>query len=453
MLASVERIQATYFIETPLAVEKAAAALAGEQSSGTFVAVPGETEELKQRFAARVEKIAPLETVTEPALPGAKSRTGTFQRAEVMVSWSLENMGYNLPTLVSTIQGNLYELQQFTGLKLMDLELPPSFAQHFRGPQFGVAGCRKLTKVEGRPLIGTIIKPSIGMSPQQTAELVKTLAEAGIDFIKDDELMANPPHSPFAERVDAIMRVINAHADRTGKKVMYAFNVSDELDAMQRHYEKVVKSGGTCAMISLNSVGLSGAKKICDIGVLAIHGHRNGWGMLNRHPLLGIEFPAYQKLWRLAGVDQLHVNGIANKFWESDDSVVRSMEACAKALFVSPRPAQAGRGPGDLKTSASSPQPSPPSGEEREKTTGVPILPVVSSGQWGGQACETYRRTKTVDLLYMAGGGIMAHPDGPAAGVRSLQNWWEAAVEGLTLEQAAAKYPELQKSVEKFGKK
>jgi ribulose-bisphosphate carboxylase large chain len=456
MITPVERIQATYFIETPLPVEKAAAVLAGEQSSGTFVEVPGETAELKQRFAARVEKITPLDTVSTPSLPGAKSATGMFQRAEVLVSWSLENMGYNLPTLVSTIQGNLYEITAFTGLKLMDLELPPSFAQHFRGPAFGVAGCRQLTKVEGRPLIGTIIKPSIGMTPQQTADLVKVLAEAGIDFIKDDELMANPPHSPFNERVDAIMRVINAHTDRTGKKVMYAFNVSDELDAMQRHYEKVVKSGGTCAMISLNSVGLSGAKKICDNGALAIHGHRNGWGMLNRHPLLGIEFPAYQKLWRLAGVDQLHVNGIANKFWESDDSVVRSIEACLTPPFAEPTPTPSQEG---SQKSQAHPAKVPLLGGVRD---GLPqtiktnpdfsVLPVVSSGQWGGQACETYRRTKTVDLLYMAGGGIMAHPDGPAAGVRSLQKWWESAVEGLTLEQAAAKYPELKKSVEKFGR-
>ena len=412
-----ERLFATYFIETPLAVEKAAAVLAGEQSSGTFVAVPGETEELKQRFAARVEKITPLETVTTPSLPGAKSAAGKFQRAEVVVSWSLENFGCNLPTLVSTVQGNLYELSQFSGLKLMDLEFPPSFAQHFRGPKFGVAGCRRLTGAENRPLIGTIIKPSVGLSPQQTADLVKILCEAGIDFIKDDELMANPPHSPFDERVDAIMHIINAHADRTGKKVMYAFNVSDELDAMQRHYEKIVSSGGTCAMLSLNSVGLAGAKKICDLGALAIHGHRNGWGMLNRHALLGIEFPAYQKLWRLAGVDQIHVNGIANKFWESDDSVVRSIESCLQPLLG-----------------------------------GMSVLPVVSSGQWGGHAPETFRRTQTVDLLYMAGGGIMAHPNGPAAGVRSLQKWWEAAVEGLTMAAAAAKYPELKISLEKFGK-
>jgi ribulose-bisphosphate carboxylase large chain len=391
--------------------------LAGEQSSGTFVAVPGETEELKNRFAARVEKITPKETVNEPGLPGCRSASGKFQQAEVVISWSVENMGYNLPALVSTVQGNLYELSQFSGLKLMDIEFPASFTNHFHGPKFGVAGSRKLTGVQNRPLIGTIIKPSIGLTPQQTSELVKTLVEAGIDFIKDDELMANPPHSPFDERVDAVMRVINAHADRTGKKVMYGFNSSDELDAMRRHYDKIVSAGGTCAMVSLNSVGLSGVKKICDAGALAIHGHRNGWGALNRHPFLGIEFTAYQKIWRLAGVDQIHVNGIANKFWESDDSVVRSIEACLKPLLG-----------------------------------GMPVLPVVSSGQWGGQAPETFRRTKTIDLLYMAGGGIMAHPDGPAAGVRSLQIWWKAAVEGLTREAAATKYPELKKSIEKFGK-
>ncbi len=413
-----ERIFATYLIETPLAVEKAAAILAGEQSSGTFVEVPGETEELKKRFAARVEKITPLETVNEPSLPSQRKSAGKFQRAEVVVSWSVENMGCNLPTLVSTVQGNLYELSQFSGLKLMDVEVPDSYAEYFSGPKFGIGGCRKLTGVSGRPLIGTIIKPSIGMSPKQTAALVKVLVEAGIDFIKDDELMANPPHSPFNDRVDAVQRVINDHAEDTGKQVMYAFNISDELDAMLEHYDKLVDSGATCVMVSLNSVGLTGVKKICDLGKLAIHGHRNGWGALNRHPLLGIEFPAYQKIWRLAGVDQIHVNGIANKFWESDDSVVRSIEACLKPMF----------------------------GE-------YTILPVVSSGQWGGQACETYRRTKTVDLLYMAGGGIMAHPDGPAVGVRSLRKWWEAAVEGLTLEQAAEKYPELRKSVEKFGKK
>lgn len=415
------RVIARYLIETPLPVARAAAVLAGEQSSGTFVAVPGETEELKQRYAARVEKITELGTVPAPSLPTGRpgpvgGAAAEYRRAEVTVSWSVGNFGPNLPVLVSTLQGNLYELAQFSGLKLLDFSVPPSFAMRFRGPQFGVAGCRRLTGVTDRPLIGTIIKPSIGLTPEQTAAMVAELVGAGIDFLKDDELMADPPHSPFDARVDAVMRVINAHADRTGRKAMYAFNLSGEVDVMRRHYDKVVAAGGTCAMLSLNSVGLSAAKAVCDLGALAIHGHRNGWGMLNRHPLLGMEFPAYQKLWRLAGVDQLHVNGIANKFWEPDDSVVRSIASC-----LAPEP------------------------------LGRPVLPVVSSGQWGGQAPETWRRTQTTDLLYMAGGGIQAHPDGPAAGVASLRLWWQAATEGLDYAAALKRYPALAKSAAKFG--
>lgn len=303
------RLTAQYLVETPNPLERAAATLAGEQSSGTFVAVPGETDEFKHRFAARVEKIEPLETASAPAIPTGRAQPAntTYRRARVSVSWTLENFSHNLPTIVSTIQGNLYELSQFSGLKLLDIEIPEELAARFRGPRFGIEGTRTLTGAPaGHPLIGTIIKPSIGLSPAQTAAMVAELIEGGVDFLKDDELMADPPHSPFNDRVDAIMRVINAHADRTGRKPMYAFNISDELDAMQRHYEKVVSAGGNGVMLSLNSVGLVAAKKICDIGALAIHGHRNGWGMLNRHPLLGIEFPAYQKLWRLAGVDQLH---------------------------------------------------------------------------------------------------------------------------------------------------
>jgi ribulose-bisphosphate carboxylase large chain len=412
-----ERITATYSIETPFAPEKAAQVLAGEQSSGTFVSVPGETEELKQRFAARVEDVKPLETIAQPSIPGAVAGSGIYHRAEIKVSWSVENFGYNLPVLISTLQGNLYELRQFTGLKLMAIDFPDSYLKHFNGPKFGIKGSRRLTGVEGRPLIGTIIKPSIGLTPAQTAAMVQTLGEAGIDFIKDDELLSSSANSPFEERVSAVMDVVNRLADKTGKKIMYAFNISGEMDEMLQRYETLVKAGGTCAMISLNSVGISATKKICDIGELAIHGHRNGWGMLTRHPLLGIDFPAYQKLWRLAGVDQIHVNGIQNKFWESDDSVVRSMEACLTPLA-------------DSNT----------------------VLPVVSSGQWGGQAFETWRRTKTVDLLYMAGGGIMAHPMGVAAGVTALQQAWKGAVNGMDLQGAADAYPEFAKSVEKFSK-
>ena len=137
---------------------------------------------------------------------------------------------------------------------------------------------------------------------------------------------------------------------------------------------------------------------------LPIHGHRNGWGMLTRCPALGIAFRAYQKLWRLAGVDHIHVNGLANKFWEPDDSVVHSIQSCLEPLFG-----------------------------------GYRVMPVVSSGQWGGQAPDTFRCCQTVDLIYLAGGGMMAHPDGPAAGCRAIRQAWDAAVAGQPLEDAAGR--------------
>ena len=219
---STDRILARYLIETPHRPEDAAEVLAGEQSSGTNVAVPGETEELQERFRARVERIEDLETVETPSLPGVGpggngERPARYHRAEVTVSWSLENLGTNLPTLLSTVSGNLSELRELSGLRLLDVELPAAFADAHPGPRFGIEGTRDLVGVHKGPIIGTIIKPSVGLSPRQTAELVRDLAEAGIDFIKDDELMANPPHSPLQERVGAVMEVINEVAERTGK--------------------------------------------------------------------------------------------------------------------------------------------------------------------------------------------------------------------------------------------
>lgn len=423
-----DRIVATYRIESPLPPEQAAEALAGEQSTGTFVAVPGETAELRERFRARVEQVTPLETVDAPTLPGSrppKGATGAirYQRAELVISFPLETVGVNLPTLVATVAGNLFELREFSGLRLMDIEVPPAFAETCPGPGFGIAGTRELTGVHGRPILGTIVKPSVGLSPEQTAALVAELAEAGIDFVKDDELMADPPHSPLAERVRAVMRVINEHAEKTGKKVMFAFNITDELETMLRHHDTVREAGGTCVMVSLNSVGLVATSHLRRHSALPIHGHRNGWGMLTRCPELGMAFTAYQKLWRLAGVDQLHVNGIQNKFWEPDDSVVRSIQACLKPLW------SADAGP----------------------SSGYVAMPVISSGQWGGQAPETYRRTSTTDLMYLAGGGIMAHPSGPASGLAAIRQAWEAAVAGIELETFARDHVELRQSIEKFG--
>ena len=420
-MASVERsLRATYLIETPVSAQKAAETLAGEASSGTFVKVPGETDELKQRAGAKVESVRELETRDLPALPGARAPRGAsplrYTRAIVEISWPYENLGENLPVLVSTVAGGEYDLSVFSGIRLLDLEFPAQYARCYPGPQFGIAGTRRLTGVEARPIIGSIIKPCIGLSPEQTAERVGELAEGGVDFIKDDEVLGDAPVSPFRRRVKEVMAVVNRHADRFGKKVMYAFNVSGEIDDMLRRHDLVLEHGGTCIMANVLSIGLAGLGALRRHAQLPIHGHRCGFGALNRHELLGMEFTAYHKLWRLVGIDHIHTNGIRNKFYESDESVVRSIKACHAPLLGGP-----------------------------------PVLPVLGAGQWAGQAVDTYRLIESTDVLYLCGGGILAHPDGIRAGVDSVRQAWEAAVAGRSLEQAAADHPELRRAVEFFG--
>jgi ribulose-bisphosphate carboxylase large chain len=412
------RFEADYILETSVAPEKAAATIAGEQSSGTFMAVPGETEELKARSAARVERIADLGPVTGPSLPGAARPDAPHRRVAVTLSWPLANTGTSLPNILATVAGNLFELSCVAGLRLTALRFPPEMVAASPGPAFGVDGTRALSGVQGRPMIGTIVKPSIGLSPEETAAMVETLCAAGIDFIKDDELQADGAVCPFEARVRAVMPVINAHAERSGRKVMYAFNLTGEVDEMRRRHDLVLAQGGTCVMASANSIGLTGLLALRRHAQLPIHLHRNGWGYLSRHPALGFDYPAWSALWRLAGADHMHVNGLRNKFCEPDDSVIAS----ARTLLA-------------------------PMSEDRPSI----VMPVFSSGQSALQVHDTWAAIGSPDLIFAAGGGIMAHRDGPGAGVRSLRDAWDAAMAGIPLDAAAKDSPALAAAIATFG--
>ena len=423
-MSSAERLHATYLIETPLEPAQVAEVMAGEQSCGTFTRVQGETDDLRARARATVEHIEELPPAASPSLSNAllerQGRTGPWRRARVRIAFPTANIGANLPTLAATVSGNLYDLGEVTGLRLESMELPASYRARFDMPAVGIAGTRQRTGVASGALVGTIIKPNVGFSAQQTADLVTQLCAAGVDFIKDDEVCADPEHAPLAERVPAVMAVVREHQQRTGKHVMVAFNITDETDAMRRHADLVEREGGSCVMASLNWCGYSAMQTLRRHTPLAIHGHRNGYGALSRHPLLGIGFQAYQTLWRLAGVDHMHVHGLQGKFSQPDEEVIDSAQDCLAPLTS---------GHADA------------------------VMPAFSSGQWAGTVPATWGAVGTDDLMFMSGGGILAHPGGPAAGVASIRQAWAAARAGVALTDAAREAPELAAALAFFGPK
>lgn len=404
-----ERIHATYWLETSGDPYATADVIAGEQSSGTFVSLPMETLELKERSGARVERIEILDKRKTPSLPGP-SKSDCYTQCKLELSWPVENIGPSIPMLMATIAGNLFELRSVTGLRLTDLNLPDSFAAAYPGPAFGIQGTRQLTGVSQGPLIGTIIKPSVGLSVQETAQQVQALVDGGIDFIKDDELQADGLFCPFDDRVKAVMDVVNRAADKHGKKAMVAFNLTGDLDQMRRRHDVVLEAGGTCVMVCLNSVGVVGLHELRRHAQLPIHAHRAGWGYLSRCAELGWDYAPWQKIWRMLGADHMHVNGLQNKFSESDSSVI----AAARSVLAPVTPG-----------------------------VHMAAMPVFSSGQTGLQAPATYEALKSTDLIHTAGGGIFGHPHGIAAGVEALRESWEAATTGESLEARARNNPSL----------
>jgi ribulose-bisphosphate carboxylase large chain len=408
-----DRIYARYWLETGDDPMRAAEVIAGEQSSGTFLKLATETPALKARSGARVESLQVLDVADAPSLPGGM-KSERYTRCLLELSWPLENLGPCLPTLMATVAGNLFELAQVSGLRLLDLKLPHAFSQAYLGPAFGIEGTRRLSGVMKGPLIGTIIKPSVGLNAQETAEQVRLLVDGRIDFIKDDELQSDGPHCPFNDRVTSVMRVVNEASQKLGRQVMVAFNITGEVDQMKQRHDLVLKHQGSCVMVCLNSIGLTGLIEFRRHSRLPIHAHRAGWGYLSRSPSLGWDFAAWQQIWRLAGVDHLHVNGLRNKFSESDETVISSARSVIKPLF---------------------------------EDAPMCAVPVFSSAQTGLQAHDTYAALGNTDLICTAGGGIFGHPDGVASGVTALRQAWEAAEAGVDLVSYAKDRPALQRAL------
>jgi ribulose-bisphosphate carboxylase large chain len=408
------RLTANYYIESHIEPERAADLLAGEQSSGTFVKVPGESVELSARHGAEVTAVRHLGWTT-PSLP-SRNTPDRVMAAEIQLEFPMENVGSDLATTLTAVAGNLFELGDLFGCRLQQLDLPEEFVNAHQGAAHGVQGTRQLIGTGNGVLVGTIVKPNVGLKEPEYRQVVRDLARASIDLIKDDELMTDPAYLPLETRVRVAMEEIEAAAQLTGQRTMYAFNITGDIAGLQSRHDLVVDAGGTSVMLTIPVMGLPALQYLRSFAQVPIHGHRGGLAASMRHPALGISYDVWQKLARLAGADHLHASGLGSKFYEHDDEVAENVRHLLAPLGA-----------------------------------GQQVLPALSSGQNVFTPHPTWQALHTTDLLMLAGGGIAAHPDGAAAGVKSLRDSWAAAQAGIALAEAARQSEPLARAVEFFG--
>ncbi len=399
-----EGVVATYYLETKMNMEKAAQALAAEQSTGTWIRVGFETDDLIARHRAKI-----LEVTSEEA--------GGLNRGTIKLSFPTENFGPVIPMLLTTVAGNLFEMGEFNNIKLMDLEFPESFVREFKGPKFGLAGSKEAVGVRGRPMIGCIVKPCAGLPPEDFAKACYQAAVGGVDFIKDDELIANPGYSPIDERVPKTMEALDKANEEKGEKTMYAVNVTDEVDRIMENADTALEHGANCLMLNFITAGFSALRMLCeDESVkVPVHCHRDMFAAFTRSDVHGIHTRVVSKLARLCGGDQVHAGAILGKLYEDTPAVMENVKALREDFYHI-----------------------------------IPSLPVSSGGQHPGKVPENLRLLGE-DALILAGGGIFGHRDGATAGAKAMRQALDAALEGIDLKTYAEDHKELKTAIDQWG--
>ena len=321
----------------------------------------------------------------------------------------------NMPNILSSVAGNVFGLEDIANLRLNDITFPKELIRSFKGPQYGIQGVRELTGVHDRPLVGTIVKPKLGLVVRDHAKVAYDSWLGGCDVVKDDENLSSQKFNPFEERVIETIEKRDRAESETGEKKVYLINVTAEVELMQKRAQFIEDVGGRYMMIDILTTGWSSLQTMRDARFkLMIHAHRAGHAAFTRSHVHGINMVVLARVARLLGVDQLHVGTAVGKMAETKEEVLANKEACVEPM-------------GDIK----------------------PVLPVASGGLHPGMVPKLVEYFGN-DTVIQAGGGIHGHPDGTVKGAKALRQAVEAAVAGITLEEYAKTHNELSKALTKW---
>lgn len=319
----------------------------------------------------------------------------------------------NMPNILSSVAGNVFGLKALKNLRLLDIQMPKSLINSFKGPNYGIAGIRSLLKVPERPFVGTIIKPKLGLKTKDHAKVAYEAWSGGCDIVKDDENLSSQKFNPFENRLSQTLESRDKAQQETGERKVYMVNITAETDIMLKRAEAVIAQGGEYVMVDILTTGWSALQTLRNQNYkLVIHAHRAGHAAFTKNPKHGIAMRPIATVARVIGVDQLHVGTVVGKMSETKAEVLENINACKAPLD-------------GLK----------------------PVLPVASGGLHP-RLVPALLETFGNDVVIQAGGGIHGHPDGTVAGAKAMRQAVDAKLNGQSLEEYAKTHRELKTALE-----
>lgn len=403
-----EYIVASYILETSADrdVIKLAEALAAEATTGTWIRVPTETEEVRKKYQAKVVGVYEIPIIDDK------------KRAFIVIAHPTINFNtpISIPMILSGVAGNLFSTKP-ASIKLVDIMFPKLIAKEFKGPKFGIDGLRKLLNVYDRPFVAAILKPKVGMSPKQIGDLVYELSAGGADLIKDDEMQSNPSYCPRMDRLSAVLEALDKAKSETGKKCLFALNITDKVDKMLEIADEAVSAGANCLLINYITAGFDVLRMIAEneninVPILA---HPTMARAFVRPDYIGITYPVIKKFVRLCGADITILSSAYGKMYQPIREYFWSIHTLRDPLY-------------GLKST----------------------LPALSGGVYPGLATQ-HVKDAGIDIMMIAGGGVLGHPSGARAGIKAMLQASVAAAKGIPLEEAAKEHEELRLAIKKWG--
>ena len=411
-----EDLVVMYFVEKAPdcnSLEQACEEIAKESSIGTWTEIATLSADIAERLKPSAFYIDPENNIVKIAY------TKDLFEAD------------NIPQILSAVAGNIFGMKALRHLRLLDISFPKEILRSYEGPKFGIEGIRKITKIKGRPLLGTIVKPKVGLNEFEHAKVCGDAWNGGLDIVKDDENLTNMSFNRFEKRILETLKIREKIETKTGERKFYMPNITARVSIMKQRADFVINNGGEYVMVDIITVGFSALQEICDYlkdKDVIIHAHRAMHAAITRNKKHGITMLALAKLMRLIGMDQLHTGTIVGKMEGGEEEVLEINKAITKQKIIGNDTTLLEQDWGDIKS----------------------VLPVASGGLNPLQL-PTLIKILGNDIVYQFGGGCHGHPNGTEAGAKAIRQATEAVLLGNELKDYAKNHSELASAIELWG--